>query len=353
MPKRNFQYREPIAEETSEMEIPSESVGDTSTNTSPIPVLPQLGVALGMLALVFGITYVGGFSKTAQGTADTAVRVENRLPEDARIKGQSSESFADIHLGAKSAIVWDVATQKVLFGKNADEARPLASVTKLMTALVAYEILNPEDVVTITDAAIQTEGDSGLLSGEKFTVQNLTDLTLIESSNDGATALAINAGKTVIPHTDGSSVFISAMNIKAEELGLTKTHYKNSTGLDLSETEAGAYGSARDMARLVEYLITKHPDAAALTTLDSKVIYDIEGKYHVVKNTNEVVNDIDGLIASKTGYTTLSGGNLAIAVNVGLNHPVVIVVLGSSPAGRFADALALLKEVRVSMAHES
>jgi D-alanyl-D-alanine carboxypeptidase len=212
---------------------------------------------------------------------------------------------------------------------------------------VAYELLDPSDIVTITDEAIRTEGDSGLLKGETFTVQNLTDLTLIESSNDGAAALAINAGSAVMPEAEkGSSVFISAMNLKAKELGLTETRYYNSTGLDLSETEAGAYGSARDMAHLMEYLITTHPDAAALTTLDSKTIYDTDGRYHLVKNTNEVVGDIDGLIASKTGYTLLSGGNLVIAVNVGLNHPVIIAVLGSSTSGRFTDALTLLEEAR-------
>ena len=344
-------YDEHTFSENPEVTTPLQVPEEVRTDISPIPVLPQLGVALGMLALVFGITYVGGSEKPAEGT-DSMVRVEKRLPDDMRIAERPSGTFEDLHLQAQSVIVWDVATQRVLFNKNADEARPIASVTKLMTALVAYELLDPDATVTITDEAIRTEGDSGLLSGETFTVQNLTYLKIIESSNDGATALAIKAGNSVMPQADGGSVFVSAMNLKADELGLTNTRFHNSTGLDLSETEAGAYGSARDMAHLMEYLITKHPDAAALTTLDATTIYDTSGKYHVVKNTNEVAGNIDGLIASKTGYTLLSGGNLVIAVNLGLNRPVVIAVLGSSTQGRFTDALALLEEARVAVEQE-
>ena len=346
------QYEEYTVPENTEVSTPLQVAEEVRTDISPIPVLPQLGVALSMLALVFGITYIGGSEKSAEGT-DSMVRVEKRLPEDMRIAERPAGTFEDMHLQAQSVIVWDVAKQRVLFNKNADESRPIASVTKLMTALVAYELLDPEGTVTITDEAIRAEGDSGFLSGETFTVQNLTDLTLIESSNDGATALAIEAGNTVIPQANGSSVFVSAMNLKADDMGLTKTRFYNSTGLDLSETEAGAYGSARDMAHLMEYLITKHPDAAALTTLDKTTIYDTAGRYHVVKNTNEVVGKIDGLVASKTGYTVLAGGNLVVAVNLGLNRPVIIAVLGSSTYGRFSDVLTLVEEARVAVEQET
>lgn len=332
--------------------LPTEDNTVPAARTSPIPVIPQLGVALLMLFLVFGVTYLDTKHDAGEDQS-AAVRIEKRVPAtDTLAEKQTAGTFEDMHLEARSAIVWDVATQKVLFNKNADDVRPLASVTKLMTALVAYELLEPNDIVTVSHTALMTEGDSGLLEGETFTVQNLTDLTLIESSNDGAVALAEHAGHTAFPQADGASVFVSAMNMRAQELGLTKTRYANSTGLDLSESEAGAYGSARDMAHLMEYLITKHPSAAALTTQSTMRIYDTDGNYHTVKNTNEAVGQLDGLIASKTGYTLLSGGNLVIAVDVGLNHPVVIAVLGSSTTGRFSDALALLKEARAAVAQE-
>ena len=333
----------------------SDDLGDRtlSVQTSPIPVLPQFFVAVGVLLLVFGITYFGEETVPDSQDANASVRVEKMLPEDMRIDAKPATAFDEISIEAQSAIVWDVREQRVLFNKYADTVHPLASITKLMTALVAYELLDPDQVVTITHNAIMTEGDSGFTEGEQFFMRDLADLTLIESSNDGAAALSEQAGGVVLPGADTSAVFVSAMNEKADERGLSKTMFKNSTGLDISEEEAGAYGSARDVAYLMEYLITKYPDAAALTTLDMTTIPDIDGRYHVVKNTNQDVAGIHGLIASKTGYTLLSGGNLVIAVNIGLNRPFIIAILGSSTSGRFTDALTLLKEARIAAAQES
>lgn len=327
--------------------------GTLSVQTSPIPVLPQFFIAVGVLVLVFGVTYFGEETVPEADDANASVRVEKMLPEDMRVDAEPVTAFDEVAIEAQSAIVWDVREQRVLFNKQADTVRPLASITKLMTALVAYELLDPDQVVTITKNAIMTEGDSGFTEGEQFFMRDLADITLIESSNDGAAALGEQAGGAVIPGADTGAVFVSAMNVKAEELGLTKTTFKNSTGLDVSEEEAGAYGSARDVAHLMEYLITEYPDAAALTTLDVTSIPDINGRYHLVRNTNKDVAGMHGLVASKTGYTLLSGGNLVIAVNVGLNRPIIIAILGSSTSGRFTDALALLKEARIAAAQEA
>lgn len=348
-----------MAEQTEQNQILGEestdavAEGTLSVQTSPIPVLPQFFIAVGVLVLVFGVTYFGEETIPDAEDANASVRVEKMLPDDMRIDAEPVTAFKDVAIQAQSAIVWDVREQRVLFNKQADSVRPLASITKLMTALVAYELLDPDQVVTITHDAIMTEGDSGFTEGEQFFMRDLADLTLIESSNDGAHALGEQAGGVAMPGEDRSAVFVSAMNVKADELGLTKTTFKNSTGLDVSEDEAGAYGSARDVAHLMEYLIIEYPDAAALTTLDMTTIPDIDGRYHSVKNTNTDVADIHGLIASKTGYTLLSGGNLVIAVNVGLNRPIIITILGSSTSGRFTDALALLREARIAVAEEA
>jgi D-alanyl-D-alanine carboxypeptidase len=315
--------------------------------TSPVPVLPQLSVALGLLVLVFGVSYVGA-SKALVAKTTENVRVETAATLKNTVDTTPLSKFFDsVDLEAKSAFVWDVRAQRVLFNKNADEQRPLASITKLMTALVAYELLDPSEKVEISQQAIGAEGDSGFSEGEVFTLQNLADLTLIESSNDGATAIGATAGSAVLDDSNPNAVFVHAMNIKAEELGLTKTYFYNSTGLDLSPTEAGAYGSARDVALLMEHIITQTPEAVARTSLDSATIKNTTGEYHVAENTNTVTQEIEGLIASKTGYTTLSGGNLVIAANIGLNRPIIIAVLGSSQAGRFDDALALLEKARL------
>ena len=326
---------------------------DAEQRTSPIPVLPQLSVALGILVFVFGVTYVGSAHSLAKKATPPDVRVEASLAKNANDSAEkNAHVFDDTQLIAKSAFVWDVAEQKILFNKNGDTELPLASITKLMTALVAYELLDPEQKVRISNDSIKTDGDSGLSEGEEFSMQDLADLTLISSSNDGAAALSAEAAR-LISNRDPEEVFVTAMNLKAKELGLTHTSFKNTTGLDLSSTSIGAYGSARDVALLMENIIVQHADVTALTSLDVTTISNKEGEYHLVKNTNESVNDIEGLIASKTGYTTLAGGNLVVAFNAGLNRPVIVVVLGSSQSGRFEDTLTLVEKARRFISNKS
>jgi D-alanyl-D-alanine carboxypeptidase len=258
--------------------------------------------------------------------------------------------FANLDIQARSAFVWDVRDQKVLFNKNADEVLPLASITKLMTALIAYELLGDDTRINVTIDAVRTSGDSGLTDGEIFSLKEITDIMLVASSNDGAAALGIAAGNSIEGSIDPDTLFVHAMNIRAEELGLTHTNFKNATGLDISATEAGAQSTARDVALLMEYIIVHYPQVTRLTTIDATRIYNEAGEYHEVENTNEVVKDIEGLIASKTGYTELAGGNLVVAFDAGLNRPIVAVVLGSTQSERFTDILALTESARAYIA---
>lgn len=315
------------------------------SSISPIPILPQLSMALGLLLLVFGVTYISIPNSYGKPHADT--QITSVLPSTISSTTTYTQNvFDDIHLVARSAIVWDVKEQKVLFNKNADDVLPLASLTKLMTALVAYELLDTRDHVTISSRNIKTDGDSGFIDGETFTMQDLADITLISSSNDGASALSSRVAQEIEPQADPEVVMVHAMNIRAHEIGLTRTMYKNSTGLDISLSESGATGSARDMAILMEYILLNTSDALALTSTDIKRISNTNGAYHLAKNTNEIVTDIDGLLASKTGYTELAGGNLVVAFNAGLNHPIIITVLGSTFENRFSDTLTLIERTR-------
>lgn len=321
-------------------------------STSPIPVIPELSIALGLLVFVFGVTYIGASNTFTKKSPSNELFVENTLQVPATKNSAQINAFDGITIEAKSAIVWDVQNQRILFNKNGDEQLPLASVAKLMTALVAYELLDPDEKVAISLSSLKTEGDSGFVDGEEFSLRNLVDLTLISSSNDGATALGVNAGNIVQSAYDSETVFIKAMNVKAEELGLTKTYFKNTTGLDISPNLAGAYGSARDVSLLMEYILTHITDAVSRTNLGVTTIDNEDGEYHLAKNTNEIVTQINGLIASKTGYTPLAGGNLVIAFNAGLNRPVIVTVLGSTPEGRFGDTLNLVQRARLFIDRE-
>lgn len=242
--------------------------------------------------------------------------------------------FDTIALTAAAAYVVDTKSGRVLYSKNATAELPLASLTKLMTTLVAQEELGDETIVTITPEALLPEGDHGLLVGEQFWSRDLIDLTLLASSNDGAYALA----SAVHSVTGGVRAPSDIMNERAHELGLEHMRFANATGLDVAdETLGGAYGSAENVAKLFRYIITRHPDLIAATRNSTLSIESLNGIPHHFENTNIIAESIPWLIGSKTGFTDLAGGNLAIAFDVGVGHPIVAVILGSTKDERFTD----------------
>lgn len=253
--------------------------------------------------------------------------------------------YDQLSLEGKAFYVYDGATDKILFSRNSDAQLPLASLTKVMMAVTALSILPDDSVVTIKPDFLKSEGDSGLLNDEKWLLQDLLNLTLMESSNDGASAVAAVAaasGKTIVSDNFGRGSFIDAMNNKASDLGLTQTYFLNPTGLDESVSLSGAYGSARDVATLFLHAISKYPLAFDSTRSTTQKFDSLSSLKHEVKNTNTFVARIPSLLASKTGYTDLAGGNLVIAFDAGVEHPIVIAVLGSTKEGRFIDAEKLV-----------
>ena len=208
-----------------------------------------------------------------------------------------------------------------------------------MTAYIVLE--QGKSTTTVTRESVLSEGDSGLLVGEKWKTTELAKLTLVSSANDGAHSLATAWVGTEQAFDPNSITFIDEMNQKAKLLGLSQTYFLNETGLDLSSTTAGAYASANDVARLFYRTLSSYPEIFE-TTSSRQLILKSENKTHVIKNTNAGVESIPGIIASKTGYTPIAGGNLVVAIDAGVNHPIVAVVLGSSIEGRFSDMEKLL-----------
>jgi serine-type D-Ala-D-Ala carboxypeptidase (penicillin-binding protein 5/6) len=252
----------------------------------------------------------------------------------------AEDPFADISISGISAFVLDAKTQQVLYTKKPDEQVPLASITKLMTVALANELLKRDDSVTISAAAIAQDGTSAIQEGEIYTIGDLSDLTLVSSSNDGAYALAEAAGALFIE--GGPSTFVQAMNIKSNELGLTKTYFRNPTGLDVAEGQSGTYSTARDVAFLMQHILFTQPEILEATTHTAFQVPVASGGTKQIYNTNYEADDIIGLIGSKTGYTELAGGNLVIAFDIEPNHPIIAVVLGSTKEGRFSDINTLL-----------
>ncbi|MBI1998994.1 MAG: D-alanyl-D-alanine carboxypeptidase [Parcubacteria group bacterium] len=278
--------------------------------------------------------------------------------------------FESIFVEARAALVFDIQKQKVLYAKNEETQLPLASLTKLMTALIAEEMLPSESTVIVGKDAIEAEGDSGLLVGEKWRKEDLIALTLLASSNDGAYALASavevfkkenatsttpnrsaeaegtgqapNQNKFGTGQVSQGISFIEMMNTRAKDLGMNQTYFLNAAGLDAQKNESGAYGSARDVVALLEYILRTKPSVLDATSFDKTTLTSRDGVAHDAKNTNEQTAAIPGLVASKTGFTDLAGGNLAVLFEAGPMYPVAVVVLGSTAEERFTDVERLV-----------
>ena len=217
-----------------------------------------------------------------------------------------------------------------------------------MTALVAYELVPDDTRVTITQAAAEQQSGGGFTAGESFEVKELADYALISSFNSASYALAVTVGE-LLGDEDPLAQFVAAMNIKADDLNLQSLDYKNPTGLDVSLTEAGAYGNARDTSFLMEYILVNYPEILTPTVKPYTRLYNTAGDFHEAYNTNNALAEIPNLLGSKTGFTDLAGGNLTIAFDAGYNRPIIITVLGSTRNERFADVKRIVSEVQKTM----
>jgi D-alanyl-D-alanine carboxypeptidase len=264
--------------------------------------------------------------------------VLERTPDPSKQQGNATgalqipDHFQDISIRGKAGYVFDMQTGETLFSKNATAQLPLASLTKIMIALLAHEYVDPDNGVLISAAALAEEGSSGFTEGEIWRAGDLLDFTLMTSSNDGAAAIA-----EAVEAVTGKPIFVT-MNTKAASIGLHQTYFLNETGLDENELLfSGAYGSARDVAELVAYALINANGVFEATARVEGKFYNRDGTLYTAKNTNDVIGKIPGLVMGKTGYTDLAGGNLAVAFEKGPGHVIIAVVLGSTAEGRFLD----------------
>lgn len=256
---------------------------------------------------------------------------------------QVSAVFVEPMVQASSYVVFDIGSQKIIAEKDAQTPRPLASLTKIMSAFVAREMLPKETEVRILKEFLVEEGDSGLRDGEVFKLSDLLDLSLIVSSNDGARSLASVAGAfklRTVDYSVGRSEFIKEMNTKAVALGFSTLAFTNETGLDNADGSTGGYGSALDVAHLFAHVLKQYPELLEATRNEKETIRSAQFSHEVI-NTNSSLSEIPNVIASKTGFTNMAGGNLAIVFDAGFGNPIAIVVLGSTTEGRFSDVVAL------------
>lgn len=292
-------------------------------------------VLLAALVLLFVVSVAAGGASRKQ--AESIPKESARTP------------FPQVAIEAKAAYVYDVRSGEVLYAKNEDIRLPLASLTKVMSALTAADLSPEYGTVVIGADALAAEGDSGFYRDEKWSLRDLINFSMVSSSNDGMRAVALALGaleRATASPEEMVEDFVNKMNIKASELGLKNTYFVNETGLDESEVMGGAYGSARDVAILMKHVLAERPEIFEATNETAAAFLSLDSNVHVAKNTNVIAGEIPGLIASKTGYTSAAGGNLAIIFDPELGRPIVVSVLGSSAVGRFED---MRKLVRASM----
>jgi len=232
-------------------------------------------------------------------------------------------------LSAKSALAFDADSGSILYSKNLDQELPIASLTKMMTALVVMKQTDLNSIVTIEKNDQDVVGISiGLISGEQLTVRDLLKAMLIPSSNDAALALA--------HFISGSpDQFAVLMNDQAKQLSLTATYFSNPVGWDTDEN----HSSALDLMKITQEFLN-HKELTEIVKTKQATIISIDGKHtHDLLTTNKLLLNDSEVMGIKTGFTSKALGNLVIMAEHN-NRRIVTIVLGSE--SREVDSQKLL-----------
>ena len=234
-------------------------------------------------------------------------------------------------LSAESAILIEADSGAVIAEKNAHKRLPMASTTKIMTAVVAIEKLPADRQVKIPSAACGVEGSSVyLVPGETLTVEELLYAMLLESANDAAAAIAIETAGSL-------GAFADLMNAKAAELGLGDTHFTNPHGLYDEEH----YTTAADLAKLTAYALGNETFAKIVSTYKHTIPLHGDEGVRVLINHNRLMKMSDDVIGVKTGFTKKSGRCLVSAAE---RDGVRVIAVTLNAPDDWNDHLAMLEK---------
>ncbi|PJE51587.1 MAG: hypothetical protein COV29_00300 [Candidatus Yanofskybacteria bacterium CG10_big_fil_rev_8_21_14_0_10_36_16] len=232
-------------------------------------------------------------------------------------------------INAKAAALYDINTGKFLFQKNIGQHLPIASITKIMTAIIVLEHLNLDETTTIKAEDTNVDGNGAdLYKGEEISAENLFKMLLIKSSNDSALALADMLNKKSID-------FVLEMNKKALDLGMIDTRFLDPAGLN----DEG-FSTVSDLIKLVKY--SERYDTIWKTTLtESAEVKSTDGLIiHPLTNTNKLLAKIENIIGGKTGFTDGAGESMLLLVRHSGNT-LLSIVLGSND--RFGETEKLIE----------
>jgi D-alanyl-D-alanine carboxypeptidase len=322
-------------------------------NPDPPKRKPKYGFLLWLfvaIIIVDGYYMLRQYSKSLQNKAEPTAEQSVVPPAEAKkpepIKAQASDNpeyqpirndeMADLVIPTAHAfVVVDADTGKVLAGSHEMDRRQIASLTKMMTAILVMEkIENLDDPIEIGEEEVYIEGTkigcprSGycisprLKIGEKVSAKNLLQAMLINSANDAAAAL----GKRI---SGSQEKFADLMNQKAQQMGLADTHFCTPSGLEPDGRESECYSSAADIARIAAYSMRydliwnmfDYPNNCEITSCDGQIS-------HTLLNTDVAMSDIPNAMGAKTGFTPAAGYSLLLGASDATRlHRVVVVVL--------------------------
>jgi len=228
-------------------------------------------------------------------------------------------SQKQLNLTAISALAYDMTTDKMLFVKNENKRLPMASLTKIMTAIIALENLSLKQKITVTKSAAEIGEDSmGLSAGETLELEDLMYGMLLNSGNDAAEAIA-QASK--FKRTD----YLHIMNKKSEELGLSNTRFSNPTGL---QGDGEQYSTAKELLVLTRYALQSEEFAKIVATYEYDIPRASGHKEYVLYNETNLLTTYPGVKGVKTGYTDEAGLCLVSYLDY-KGHKIIAVLLNS------------------------
>ena len=294
----------------------------------------QLTVGLACaVALVAGIPSVAG----AQ-----VLTTDNICGKAADARGIAAEDLPDID--ASNAFVMG-KNGTVYYARSADEQAKIASITKVMTAILAVENCKMDEKITVSNAAAAVgNSTAGLLEGDELTVEQALRGLMIPSGNDAAIALAEHVGKKLDPKTkDAVATFVKAMNERAKKLGCTGTLFENPHGLDFDEWAGDMHSTAHDVALMMQEAMKDDTIREVMASKDPWIeVTGADGSDHSHSmDTHNVLLGQDGNIGGKTGTTDDAGYCFASAYNRDGDEIYTVVLNSSTTDQRFADTATL------------
>lgn len=304
----------------------------------------RLSLLLVLILLLAGAAALGffyfDFSQTFSqaATSPSGTPLQKNLQE-AFLLPQTQVNYLPIRdfnipdpiITARAVGLYDIVSDKFLYAKEPDRQVPIASVTKLMTAVIIKENINISDIITVAPENINVDGQGAdLVKGERIVVADLLKIMLIKSSNDAAASFANYAKQQGID-------LVAKMNEKAKEIGMNQTRYLDPSGLN-----DNGVSTVKDLVLLVKYINDQHSDIWRILRTQSETVASYDGiNSHALTSTNALLGQMSGIIGGKTGYTDRAMGTMVLQVSLQDGENMVIsIILGSSD--RFGETKKLI-----------